>query len=71
MHLFTSSFITICQEDAKLDFQGQLSRNAVRDKERLWEDAIIPFSFSYSFTTDEKAVVMEAMEEFHERTCIR
>ena len=54
-----------------MDLQGRLDRNAVRDKERLWENAIIPFSFAYSFTSDEKAVVMEAMEEFHERTCIR
>ena len=58
-------------QDAILDRLGRSGRNAIKDKERRWESGVIPYSFSYSFSSEGRKVVEEAMKEFESKTCLR
>ncbi|CAL4058827.1 unnamed protein product, partial [Meganyctiphanes norvegica] len=41
------------------------------DTSRLWPNGIIPYTIDSVFTERERQVIARAMEEFHDRTCIR
>ena len=59
-------------KDAMLDRLGRSEgRNAIRDKERRWKSGVIPYSFSFSFSSEGRKVVEEAMKEFENKTCLR
>ena len=57
-------------------FEGDMivspkSWNAIRDRQYLWTDGIVPYQISDDFTTGEVKTIETAMEAYHDKTCIR
>ena len=50
---------------------GQSPRNAIRDSWRKWPEGVIPYVISSSFNSRERSIIAKAMNEYHEKTCIR
>jgi len=47
------------------------NRNAIRDSWRRWPDATIPYVISSEFSQHERSVIAKAMQQYHQKTCIR
>ncbi|EDO44568.1 predicted protein [Nematostella vectensis] len=57
--------------DVDEDLSLRSKRNAVRDRKRLWTNKIIPYQFESGFPNDLRPTILEAMEEYHKKTCLR
>ena len=62
---------SLWSKDAFFDRVGRSGRNAIKDKERRWESGIVPYSFSFSFSSEGRQVVEEAIKEFEAKTCLK
>ncbi|XP_055946956.1 zinc metalloproteinase nas-13-like [Argiope bruennichi] len=51
-------------------FTNAKGRNGLKNPESLWEDGKIPYQLSNKYDAEEKAIILEAMEEFKNKTCI-
>ncbi|XP_066973579.1 hatching enzyme 1.2-like [Macrobrachium rosenbergii] len=51
------------------DPKGQNS--AVKNPRLLWPDGVIPYVISSSFSSNHRALIARAMQEYHDRTCVR
>nr|QNH72393.1 toxin candidate TRINITY_DN31672_c0_g1_i1 [Pachycerianthus borealis] len=49
----------------------KVKRNAVKDKDRLWRNAVVPFIFDQSLGTKYLAVFESAVKEIESKTCVR
>ncbi|XP_071959068.1 uncharacterized protein [Antedon mediterranea] len=52
--------------------KSRARRNAVREQRKLWPGAVVPYVLdSDKFTIDERKLIVNAMERYHETTCIQ
>ncbi|XP_071480298.1 zinc metalloproteinase nas-14-like [Diadema antillarum] len=58
-------------EDLEEHESKRKRRNALRDRESLWPGAAIPYVIDGYFTDKHKKRILDAMQRFHEMTCIR
>jgi len=59
------------QQMMGLNARAGINRNAIKDSWRRWPDATIPYVISSEFSQHERSVIAKAMQEYHQRTCIR
>ncbi|XP_077986277.1 uncharacterized protein LOC144440770 [Glandiceps talaboti] len=53
-------------------FLGQRgSANALRDKNKLWPNGVVPYTIVNTFSDYMKSLIQEAFRHYQERTCIR
>ena len=45
--------------------------NALMDKFKRWPNGVMPYTISSSFNNEERAVIAKAVQEYHDKTCIR
>ncbi|RZF42637.1 hypothetical protein LSTR_LSTR001432 [Laodelphax striatellus] len=50
---------------------GESERNAILDDTLRWHEGVVPYHISDDFDDDEKEVIMGAMDEFHQKSCIK
>lgn len=48
-----------------------MTRNAIKDTWRKWPNAVVPYVVSKEYSKYERSVMAKAVQEYHERTCIR
>jgi len=48
-----------------------VGKNAIRGEWRRWKNANIPYVIASSFSKRDRSVIAKAMEEYHEKTCIK
>ena len=48
-----------------------VGKNAIRDSWLRWDNGNIPYIISRSFDSRQRSIIAKAMEEFHQKTCIR
>ncbi|XP_071108101.1 bone morphogenetic protein 1-like [Haliotis cracherodii] len=46
-------------------------RTAVSDRSRLWPETTIPYTMDSTYDSDEVASIVEALAEFHNKTCMQ
>ncbi len=46
-------------------------RSAIRNVYNLWPSGQVPYTIAGAFYDDERAIISQAMEEYHQKTCIR
>ncbi|XP_063852923.1 astacin-like [Scylla paramamosain] len=46
-------------------------RAAILGSQYLWPGGVVPYIFGSSITSSQQSVILQAMNEFHSRTCIR
>jgi astacin len=56
---------------SKLETYLQLNRNAIRIPRMRWPDGRIPYVISTLYDSHSRAVIARAIQEYHEKTCIR
>ncbi|XP_063980211.1 zinc metalloproteinase nas-13-like [Diachasmimorpha longicaudata] len=52
-------------------FPVGLSRNGLLAQSSRWPEGVIPYMISPYFNANQKALIMDAMNDYHENTCIR
>ena len=52
-------------------FDPSVGRNAIRDDYYRWPQKTVPYEISSKFNQREKSIILQAMEEFRKKTCIR
>ena len=57
--------------DYSLAPQMAKRKNAIRNPEGRWPNGVIPYVISEEYTEEERAVLANAMNEYHEKTCIK
>ena len=70
---FEGDIIGVNQTDIELlqSDMGMLAKNAIKHKYGLWPDNIVPYEISRSYSQYERNVIARAIDEYHEKTCIR
>ena len=48
-----------------------VGKNAIRGQSYRWENGNIPYIIASSFTSRERSIIAKAMEEYHQKTCIK
>ena len=70
---FEGDIIGVNQTDIEMiqSDMGLLAKNAIKHKYGLWPDNIVPYEISRSYSQYERNVIAKAIDEYHEKTCIR
>ena len=69
--LFEGDIAGVSAADLAAAVTGDLAKNAVRDRGKLWPAATIPYTISGQFGPQERAVIARAVLTFHRETCLR
>ncbi|XP_069134485.1 uncharacterized protein [Argopecten irradians] len=54
-----------------IDGFNPTTRTATTNKQRLWNTRVVPYVIDALFDTSEEQVILAAIEEYHQKTCIR
>lgn len=63
--------ITSMKEDVKKNGNDPILKNALLHRKKLWEDNTVYYNFSNHFSIEEKKIILSAMTEIEEKTCIK
>ena len=69
--LFEGDIAGVSAADLAAAVTGDLAKNAVRDRGKLWPAATIPYPISGQFGPQERAVIARAVLTLHRETCLR
>ena len=69
--LFEGDIACVSAADLAAAVTGDLAKNAVRDRGKLWPAATIPYTISGQFGPQERAVIARAVLTLHRETCLR
>ena len=58
-------------EGDMVGFDPSVGANAIRDDRYRWPQNTVPYEISGQFNQREKSIILQAMEEFRKKTCIR
>ncbi|XP_054728325.1 hatching enzyme 1.2 [Anastrepha obliqua] len=57
--------------DILVPTSGALTKNGITTQSSRWPDAVVPFEIRGNFNARDMATIENAIEKYHERTCIR
>ena len=52
-------------------FDPSVGANAIRNEYFRWPQNTVPFEISRVFNERERSIILQAMEEYHKKTCIK